>query len=636
MISQSVAVPEETCAAYVVPADGSDLQLTITKGSGVKKILSADTSLQDASDSVQWLRDSPAENGPADQYVFKIGAVRSSQEYVSIHGTFQREGGGGDGGTSTPSTFDVDVPGVDIDIDGVTEENEETTGGCIAWNGDDDNHNQTPDKEESGAVAGENDLLKITIGKVEPSTRLTGTVTLSASAGGEKIKLWTSATKEAPVTLPKTYATPSELPKDLWVEGVAASGAERDVELKVSYTNKGKTTEDKVKLTVAKADLDIRETAQPQNRVGRDDPRVLARVRNRILIWANSGGKTIAFDLIKPPDITSPVWVQIEDLKGVNSSLPHFERLDAASKAFIYTVADDNDAADLLVSYGADLNSDGMLSGTDEIKGTYEVYGVTAEEYAESRNNYNWFYLPGALYDLADQLHKRFASGAFGSGDFRPTTTSNSATLSATRLTHYFGVNLTDAGFVTRGSRQYYAATATFPIYHYADNSDASELIRESPQLKDGLDAFVASLSHATVAAAYASAPGGATRSVTFSLDGRTFQFGATGSIGLGGVGIHSAEPYSGAGTIMLQITRNGGSYEISADATTDLTLHDIFDFDYFTTGWMAGFSDSSQSAAMIQNGFGKTGSVTNAGQIGLVEIEVDGSVTITGRVVTP
>jgi hypothetical protein len=390
------------------------------------------------------------------------------------------------------------------------------------------------------------------------------------------------------------------------------------------------------KIAVIKVDLDIRETALPQNRVGRDDPRILERVSNRILVWANSGANTITFDLIKPPDITSPVWIQIEDQTGLNSGMPHFERLDGASKTFTYNVANDNDNADLLVRYGVDLNSDGTLSGTDEIKGTFEVYGVTAAEYADSRYNYNWLYLPFALFDLADQLHKRFANGAFGSGDFQPTTTSGSATLSATRLTHYFGANLADAGFVTLGGRQYYSATATFPIYHYADNTDASELIRQSSELKNGLNAFVASLSYVTVAAAYAAAPGGATRPVTFSLNGRTFQFGATGSIGLGGVGVNSAEPYSSAGTITLQITLNGSNYVIGTDATIDLTVHDIFDFDYFTTGWIANYSDSSRSATMIQNGFGKTGSVTNAGQVGLLEVEVDGSVSITGRTVTP
>ena len=389
-------------------------------------------------------------------------------------------------------------------------------------------------------------------------------------------------------------------------------------------------------IVVLNLELDIRETAQPQNRVGRDDPRVLARVRNRILVWANTGANTITFDLIKPPDITSPVWIQIEDQTGLNAGMPHFEQLNAASKTFTYTVVDDNDGADFHVRYGADLNSDGTLSGIAEIKGTYEVYGVTAEDHAESRHNYNWFYLPGALYRLADQLHRRFANGAFDSGEYQPTITSGRATLGATRLTHDFGANFTDAGFVTLEGRQYYAATVTFPIYHYAANSDASELIRESSELKDGLDAFVKSLSHTTVAAAYAAAPGGTTRSVTFSLDGGIFQFGATGSIGLGGVGVNSAEPYSSAGIVMLQITRNGSSYDIGTDATIDLTLHDIFDFDYFTTGWLAGFSDSSRSAAMIQNGFGKAGSVANVGQVGLVEIEVDGSVSITERIVTP
>ncbi|MDD2598158.1 MAG: hypothetical protein PHO37_02875 [Kiritimatiellae bacterium] len=429
---------------------------------------------------------------------------------------------------------------------------------------------------------------------------------------------------------PLSSLTFSSLPQTLYV-----TSSEPD-EYTLKLVPQGLNSGDAVKVTVVKVELDIRETAQPQNRVGRDDPRVLDRVKNRILVWANSGANTITFDLIKPPNIMGPVWIQIEDLKGLNSGMPHFERLDVASTAFTYTVADDNDDPDLLVRYGADLDSDGTLSGFNETKGTYEVYGVTAEDYAESRNNYNWYYLPGSLYDLADQLHKRFANGTFGAGDFIPTSVSGSATLNTTRLTHYFGASLTDAGFISLGGRQYYAATVTFPIYHYIDNSDASELIRESAHTKDGLDALVASLSYATVAAEYTAASGGVTRSVKLSLDGRTFQFGPAGSIGLGGVSVNSAAPYSSAGSITLQVTLSGVTYNIGTDAIIDLTIHDVFDFDYFTTGWLAGFSDSSQSAAIIQNGFSKTGSTTNAGQIGLVEVEIDGSVIITGRTVTP
>ena len=390
------------------------------------------------------------------------------------------------------------------------------------------------------------------------------------------------------------------------------------------------------KFTSSKADLDIRETVQPQNRVGRGDPRILERVRNRILVWANNGANTITFDLIKPPDINSPVWVQIEDQNSLNSGLPHFERLDLSCATFTYTVAEDNDESDLLVRYGADINSDGVLSGTNEIYGTYEVYGVTAEEYAESRNNYNYLYLPFGLTHLADQLHKRFANGAFTTGGYQPSAT-GSVTLAATRLTHYFGATLVDSGFITLGGRQYYAAIGTFPLYHYADNSDASNRILTSDPLKDGLNTFIrTNLSYSIVASAYAAASGGTTRSVSFSLDRAVFQFGASGDIGLGGVGVNSANPYSSAGTLILPITLSGSNYIIGADAVVDLTIHDLFDFDYFTTGFIANYSDSSQSAGMIQNGFDKTGSTLHAGQVGLVEVEVDGSVTVTERIITP
>ena len=392
-------------------------------------------------------------------------------------------------------------------------------------------------------------------------------------------------------------------------------------------------------LNVINAELDIRETGRPENRVCQDDTRIPLNARNKILVWCNSGANTVTFDLIKPPDINSPVWIQIEDQNGLNSGMPHFERLDNESGTFTYTVAQENDGADLIVRYGADSNGDNSLNGTDEIEGSYEVYGVTANEYAESRQNYRAYFV--ILHDMADQLHKRFRNGDFSApswpqGDFRPTRTTDTATLSANRFTHNFGTAFTAAGFDDIGGRKYFVATATLPIYFYADNSPSSKLIRESGKLKNGLDAFILSLDYATVSTEYAAAGGGATRSVTFSLDGAQFDFGATGWIGLGGVTVNSSNPYSSSGTITLQITLSGGNYEITADAEIDLTLHDVFDFNYFNTSWAADYSDASRSAGMIQSGFGRTGSTTDAGQVGLVEVEVDGDVETDERTVTP
>jgi len=144
----------------------------------------------------------------------------------------------------------ITVMTVDLNIDGVADEAETTIGGFIALNNDDDDNNGTADKDANGPITGEDNLVKITLQKVEP-TALTGTVTLKANSGGGNIKVWTSSTKGTEVTLPKTYSTPSELPKDLWVEGYSAStSVPRDVELGLEYVVEGQTFDDKVKFTV--------------------------------------------------------------------------------------------------------------------------------------------------------------------------------------------------------------------------------------------------------------------------------------------------------------------------------------------------------------------------------------------------
>ena len=130
-------------------------------------------------------------------------------------------------------------------------------GGFIALNDDDDNNNGIPDKDESGPITGENDLVKITLNRVVP-TELTGDVTLKATAGGSKIKLWQSSVKSgSPITLPKIYATPADLSKYLYVEGVETSSSARDITLVLEYTIPGTSTtfDDTINATVYKAEL---------------------------------------------------------------------------------------------------------------------------------------------------------------------------------------------------------------------------------------------------------------------------------------------------------------------------------------------------------------------------------------------
>lgn len=157
--------------------------------------------------------------------------------------------------------IDLIVLEVDQDMLGVDDTSlkteEITPGGFIALNEDDDNDNGTPDKDESGSVTNEDDLVMLTLYKVWP-TDLTGNVTLKAIAGGAKIKIWGSQTKGGtPITLPETYATPSDLPEYLWVEGYETSTSLRDITLALEYTIGGTTFDDRIKVTVLEIDLDI-------------------------------------------------------------------------------------------------------------------------------------------------------------------------------------------------------------------------------------------------------------------------------------------------------------------------------------------------------------------------------------------
>lgn len=141
---------------------------------------------------------------------------------------------------------------LDLEMDGVDEEDEIDEGGFIALNDDDDNDNEKADNvaDETGSITNEDNLIAITLQKVQPLA-LTGNVTLKANAGGSKVKIWAGSTKGgSAITLPKTYATPTDLPKTLYVEGYQGSGGIRDIELALEYTVGGKTFDDRIKATV--------------------------------------------------------------------------------------------------------------------------------------------------------------------------------------------------------------------------------------------------------------------------------------------------------------------------------------------------------------------------------------------------
>jgi hypothetical protein len=138
----------------------------------------------------------------------------------------------------------------DLDIEGVADEDEDTVGAFLGVNNDDDDGDGVVDYDdgynkdgkpgnEDDANAGENDLVLVTL-RVMPEG-LTGKVVLRADGGGDHIRLWTSPKKGEGnrVVLPKTYDDPADLPRKLYLEAVAASRTQGDVQLVLKYTQGG-------------------------------------------------------------------------------------------------------------------------------------------------------------------------------------------------------------------------------------------------------------------------------------------------------------------------------------------------------------------------------------------------------------
>ncbi|HRT88456.1 MAG TPA: PKD domain-containing protein, partial [Anaerohalosphaeraceae bacterium] len=154
---------------------------------------------------------------------------------------------------------------VDLDMDGVADPNETIEGAFLAVNDDNDdwdgivdvddgyNKDNVAGNDDDGNAA-EDDLVRITLHAVEPAD-LTGSVVLNGDSSA--LSVWTNAKKGAGnrVTLPATYSTPAGMPRELWVEGTAASGGLRSSQLSLTYTMGWQDFSDVIKITVVDVDI---------------------------------------------------------------------------------------------------------------------------------------------------------------------------------------------------------------------------------------------------------------------------------------------------------------------------------------------------------------------------------------------
>ena len=121
---------------------------------------------------------------------------------------------------------------VDMDMDGVKD--------------DEETHGEITDEIIPGGFVGLDCCVHVELKEVQPDT-LTGNVTLDVIAGGSKIEVHDD---QGPISLPKTYATPSELPEDICVKGIETSSTLRDITLTLEYPVGPATFEDRINLTV--------------------------------------------------------------------------------------------------------------------------------------------------------------------------------------------------------------------------------------------------------------------------------------------------------------------------------------------------------------------------------------------------
>jgi|GEM_PF-5796339 len=162
--------------------------------------------------------------------------------------------------------FDFDL---DANYDGLIDDNDEdletTQGGLIAQNIDDDNQNGVPDRSES-PVQNENDLCKVAI-LLTPATIAGSSLTLSATAGGNKVQVWSSDTKSGTLfTFPYTWS-PGTQPQYVYTEGFTPSGSKRDITLKLTLTKGNSSFNDEIKLGVVKVAF----TSRSDTAYGYDD-----------------------------------------------------------------------------------------------------------------------------------------------------------------------------------------------------------------------------------------------------------------------------------------------------------------------------------------------------------------------------
>ncbi|MCP4696287.1 MAG: hypothetical protein GY862_05505, partial [Gammaproteobacteria bacterium] len=185
------------------------------------------------------------------------------------------------------------------------------------------------------------------------------------------------------------------------------------------------TLKSTIEVNIARVEMNVFETNHRENRIAQDDPRRAGNdktARNKLLVWHDGTGNGVEFSVEKQ-DENSEFWVEISGT-GILPWKPVFKKLTAKSTPFsLNAVLYSYFPYEFEVKYGLDHNKSDSLD-KDEIKGRYEIYGLTDMEYLNARSAMLVFLSTG-LFQLADALVHRFTWGEFNNPyvtmDYSPT-----------------------------------------------------------------------------------------------------------------------------------------------------------------------------------------------------------------------
>jgi len=323
-------------------------------------------------------------------------------------------------------------------------------------------------------------------------------------------------------------------------------------------------------------------------------------------------------------------------------ALPATFVVGGGSATFQYPILEDEEAEDFVVEYGKDLDNDGRLEGEDEVFGEYRVFGVTDNEYADARFDYNALYFP-VMVGLEEELHSIFALGRFEAPVLRPNAWTHLVDVESHFLTHpagFYGSVALPERF-DAGGRPYANSRLDLLQMRWNAGSGGSEVVKTDEDFQTGLQEFLSGggpdgLAYDTIHAAFGPGASGTSRELTFSLNGARFGFGFGDPPGLGGVVVGEQFPET-AGTVTVQVTKIGStspSYVIDQDIVDlDAVVRDIFDFNYVNPAGIILGHSVSRNASSIQIAFDKPGAapadggtdaVGRPGQVILAEFEID------------